>query len=241
MQDMTAARDTPIASNSRDTVRSPFWLVVLAAALIVLGGGLIIRTVFSTNIAEAASSASPAEAAPNEWWGWPVLAPTRQLRQVGKYPKDIDAHPELYYIKNFPEGVIPNAHIAPLGVRVVTAEEAGVLGFEEGWVFLDVRKRRDLVEKGVIPGARLFEYKYEGAHYKHSNPLTRQVAKDLLRNARGVVVYCNGPTCPRSFDACVALVQSWGIDPQRIRWLRGGAPSWKRTLLLSVNPSSGEG
>lgn len=39
-----------------------------------------------------------------------------------------------------------------------------------------------------------------------------------------IVFYCNGPPCPKSYEACTKAVE-WGY--KQVYWLRGGLPEWK--------------
>lgn len=170
-------------------------------------------------------------------FAWP-RTPQGTLRQVGKYEDELAELPELYPIQSFPGGVMPAADIAcdtPQGrwtVHCVGADEAARLVAADGFVMVDVRKDGDVAETGIIPGALHLEYRHEGFEGYGSTRLTAEVARDLLASHRGLIFHCNGEKCPRSFNACIAAVQLWGIQAVQVRWFRDGLPDWIRSPLI---------
>jgi len=166
---------------------------------------------------------------------WPVDPDTGHVRQVTKKLTDRDLQPSLVLMSSLPGGQIPDRDITPLGVHRVSTEELEEKFKVGNWALVDVRKDADIQSKGTIPGAYHSEYKFEAAHYKGTTRLTQEIVQRLLKQYDGVVFFCNGPKCARSFNACVAAAQFWGIPSNRIRWFRNGVPAWRKTALIPMS------
>ncbi len=99
------------------------------------------------------------------------------------------------------------------GAVTVDAETATSL-WDQGVLFIDVRKDSDW-DAGRIPGAIHLELKLV-----FSETALRAVADA----AEPLVIYCNGPKCPRSSEAS-ALAANWGFAS--VHYFRGGFPAWE--------------
>lgn len=169
---------------------------------------------------------------------WPRDGTTGKLMELAKYIKDAEKHPELYPMADLPGARSPDGAVIPNGVRRVSEREAADLAYRRGWCLLDLRKWADVRDKGTIPGAVFYEYKFHAKRIDHDLALTREVVERLLDEHPGLILFCNGPSCPRSYNAAVTLTQEWGVDPDRLAWFRGGVPSWTATPLLSIDLES---
>ena len=108
------------------------------------------------------------------------------------------------------------AEKAPLsvdGATTVTIDEAAAL-FDEGVVFVDVRKASDW-EAGRVPGSINLYVKEE---------LTEDALMSDVAKADKVVFYCNGKKCGLSAEACAKAV-SWGYT--QVYYMRDGFPGWE--------------
>jgi rhodanese-related sulfurtransferase len=99
------------------------------------------------------------------------------------------------------------------GAATVTPAEAKEL-FDNGAPFVDVRTHARWT-LGRIPGAVLLDL--QGGYTEAS--LLDVTAKD-----GDVVIYCEGPNCLRSSEAC-AMAVSWGF--KKVHYLRLGFPGWR--------------
>lgn len=169
---------------------------------------------------------------------WPSDRTTGKLMELAKHVEDVEEHPELYPMANLPGSRSPDGAVIPNGVRRVSEREAADLAYRRGWCLLDLRKWADVRDKGTIPGAVFHEYGYLAKEIDHELRLTRQIVEQLLAEHPGLVLFCNGPSCSRSYNAAVTLPQEWGVDPDRLAWFRGGVPSWTATPLLSIDLES---
>ncbi len=104
------------------------------------------------------------------------------------------------------------------GATTVSVEDAAEL-FDEGVVFIDVRKPSDY-EAGRVPGAVHLDVKTAFS----AESLAAVVAMD-----ERVVIYCNGPSCMRASKA-TAMAVEWGFS--HVYYLRDGFPAWD----VSGNP-----
>jgi rhodanese-related sulfurtransferase len=154
------------------------------------------------------------------------------VRQIGKYAEDLQTNSSLVNVREFPGRELPEHGIDALGVRIVSRSELETIMDNRSWAFVDVRKDADVDKLGIIPGTVHHEYRHEGHSYGGSTQLTGDICKRLLMAHPGVVFLCNGPKCPRSFNACVAAVQLWGIAGDRVLWYRDGVPGWSKTALV---------
>lgn len=99
------------------------------------------------------------------------------------------------------------------GAQTVDAAMAKEL-FDKGVVFVDVRKNSDF-DAGRVPGA----YHLELKSVYSAEELGKVIGKD-----DAVVIYCNGPDCPRSSVACTKAV-GWGFT--KVYYFRDGMPAWQ--------------
>lgn len=99
------------------------------------------------------------------------------------------------------------------GANSVSAAEAKAL-FDKGVLFVDVRKDADW-DAGRIPGAE---------HLDIKSKFTAEALASLAAKNEEIVIYCNGPKCMRSSQACAKAVE-WGFT--NIHYFREGFPSWK--------------
>jgi rhodanese-related sulfurtransferase len=124
----------------------------------------------------------------------------------------------LFLVAAFAVSSAPAAHAAAFspdtvsGTTTVDAAAAKAL-FNQGVPFVDVRKDSDW-DAGRIPGAEHLELKKVFDEAK----LAEIAGKD-----QEVVIYCNGPKCMRSSEACAKAV-SWGF--KKVYYFRGGFPEW---------------
>jgi rhodanese-related sulfurtransferase len=110
------------------------------------------------------------------------------------------------------------------GLNLVSAEQAKKL-MDGGAPMIDTRVANEYVEQH-IKGAKSVPYKEKSAKDVKFDPkednfdLTKLPAD---KNA-GVIFYCNGAECWKSFKASkVALDAGY----KKVNWLRGGIPEWK--------------
>ena len=99
------------------------------------------------------------------------------------------------------------------GATTVSVDDAYTL-FEEGVVFVDVRKMAD-VDAGTIPGA---------VHLDVKSAFTEAELGALVDKATAVVVFCNGHACLRSSQAAAMAVE-WGFT--KVYYMRDGYPAWE--------------
>ena len=169
----------------------------------------------------------------NQAQSWPISKSTAKIKQVSKHIKrDILLNKELAAISNFEGNQLPYQDIIPINVETVTVKSTEILHDTNQWAFIDVRKDKDFYTTGTIPGSIHLEYKFEKAIYNGETNLTKEKIQEILKNKRGVIFFCNGPKCPRSFNASIAAVNQWGISPEKIKWYRNGAPAWDMHLLV---------
>jgi len=165
---------------------------------------------------------------------WPIDEQTGLVRQVTKYVQAVQADPTLVLMSDLPGSQMPPWDIDPIGVKRVSVSEVEDLIDSQRWAVVDVRKDRDVLEKGTIPGAYHLEYKHRGAKYHGETRLTRAAVGALLETYDGIVLVCNGPKCPRSFNSSVHVVQDLGVPGSRVRWFRTGVTSWTRSPLIPI-------
>lgn len=107
------------------------------------------------------------------------------------------------------------AEVSPMtipGATTVTVDDAAEL-FDEGVVFIDVRKASDY-EAGRVLGAVNLDVKTEFSE----ELLSAEIGKD-----EKVVLYCNGQNCMRSSTA-TAMAVGWGFTG--VHYMRDGFPAW---------------
>ena len=98
------------------------------------------------------------------------------------------------------------------GATTVDTNKAREL-FDQRAAFVDVRSNSDW-DAGRIPGAIHIELK----KVYNETSLAAEVQKD-----EPLVIYCNGPSCPRSAQAS-ELAVSWGYS--KVYYYREGYPAW---------------
>jgi rhodanese-related sulfurtransferase len=99
------------------------------------------------------------------------------------------------------------------GVTTIDAEQAKVL-FDQGAVFIDVRTDAEW-EAGRIPNA---------IHLELHQAFTPTSLGAVAKPDDKIVIYCNGPKCPRSSIAA-AHAQTWGFT--QVYYFRLGLPAWQ--------------
>jgi len=177
-------------------------------------------------------------AAQEKGFTWPADPDTGLLRQVTKDGNNKAINPSLILMHKLPGGAMPDHDITPINVHRVNTAELEQMFAAAKWAFVDVRKDADIQSKGTIPGSYHAEYKFKGYQYKGSTKLTKALILRLLEEYDGIVFFCNGSKCPRSFNACVATAQFWGVPGLRIRWYYHGVPAWRKTPLIPVARNS---
>jgi hypothetical protein len=206
---------------------------VALGSILALGTGWGIETAHAKSPTEIPTTASsPAQ----QISAWPADPVTHKLRQVTKHAEDLQHNASLVLISDFPRSEMPDWDIQPLGVKRVTLAEVEALVHSKRWLVIDVRIDEDVLSTGSIPGAVHYQYDFEGAEQKGTTRLTSAVIQEAMAHYDGVILACNGVKCPRSFNACVAIVQEWSLPSQKIRWFREGVLAWTRSPL--VQPQS---
>ena len=101
------------------------------------------------------------------------------------------------------------------GATTVDVATAKTL-FDRGITFVDVRGRSPYLS-GHIPGAVNFT--------DELIPSSAETAfSKIVNKDQEVVIYCGGPTCNLSADACAAAVE-WGYE--KVYYFRDGYPGWE--------------
>ncbi len=185
--------------------------------------------------------------AASEHASWPIDEQTGLVRQVTKFVQAAEADPSLVLMGELPGSQMPPWDIDPIGVKRVSVSQVEAMIDSGRWAAVDVRKDRDVVDKGTIPGAYHMEYKYRGAKYDGETRLTQAGVDALLQAYDGIILFCNGSKCPRSFNSSVHVVQDLGVPSSRVWWFRAGVPSWTRSPLIpianeiTINPDASDG
>jgi adenylate cyclase len=99
------------------------------------------------------------------------------------------------------------------GATTVDAAAAKTL-FDRGVSFVDVRSDEDW-SLGSIPGA---------VHLDSDDAFAEESLSAVVAREQEVVIYCMGPRCLRSSQACAKAV-SWGFT--QVFYFREGFPAWK--------------
>ena len=117
-------------------------------------------------------------------------------------------------------GIASASTVSPIdvdGATTISVEEAAEL-FDEGVVFVDVRKSTDF-EAGRVPGAVHLDIKIN---------FTAEALQAEVDKGDKVVIYCNGQSCMRSSDAS-AMAVGWGFTS--VYYFRDGYPAWEASGL----------
>lgn len=141
---------------------------------------------------------------------------------------------------------------------VETIGELEVLGFlkrtssNDRTVMVVDSRTSDWVQRGTIPGSvnipwnqinhdveGLFEVEAEAETLddilnKQFNVRTENGTRDF-RNAKTLVLFCNGIWCPQS-SANIKTLVKLGYPAYKLKWYRGGMQSWVDVGLTTVKP-----
>ncbi|MBF0609548.1 MAG: rhodanese-like domain-containing protein [Magnetococcales bacterium] len=120
-----------------------------------------------------------------------------------------------------------NPATPPAGINLVNADQVQALQ-GQGAVLVDTRKAAEYAE-GSLKGAISVVYDEKSA--KDVQYDASQDAFDMSKisdKAQAYVVFCNGPTCWRSYKAAVMLAKN---GYQKVNWYRDGFPDWKARNL----------
>ncbi|MDA8231544.1 MAG: rhodanese-like domain-containing protein [Magnetospirillum sp.] len=114
------------------------------------------------------------------------------------------------------------------GVPVVTAEQVQKMQ-SAGAAIIDARVALEYAESH-IKGAISVPYHEQSAKSANFN-----AAEDMFNvkrlpadKATPMVMYCNGPTCWKSYKAAVVAVKA---GYTKVYWFRGGVPDWEAAKL----------
>ena len=119
-----------------------------------------------------------------------------------------------------------------------------VTGGDESVMVVDSRTP-DWLARGMIPGAVNVPYTRLRLGRTDSEEIVSILSFDFgaesedglwdFRNAKTLVLYCNGPWCgqsPMSIRSLLIL----GYPPHKLKWYRGGMQAWKSFGLTVVTP-----
>lgn len=109
------------------------------------------------------------------------------------------------------------------GATTVDVKQAEALFNDDGVIIIDPRKQSDF-DTAHIPGAIHLDIKGK------STNLTEKSLNEATDGdkAAKIMFYCNGPSCPRSADACVKAA-GWGFS--NLYYFRDGLPAWEAAGL----------
>ena len=110
------------------------------------------------------------------------------------------------------------------GATLVTAEQARKL-MDGGALMVDTRVANEYVDQH-IKGAKSVPYKEKSPKDVKFDPKedSFDLAKLPADKNAGVVFYCNGAECWKSFKASKVAIDA---GYKKVNWLRGGIPEWK--------------
>lgn len=130
--------------------------------------------------------------------------------------------------------------------KVDTYGELEVLKFlkEGDGIFVDARLK-DWYDKSYIPGSINIPFKiFLSDTPKRDVTLMKLGAKKLVneswdfKNAKTILLYCNGAWCGQSPTAIHALIEL-GYPEEKMKYYRGGMQSWQLLGLTIVTPKKG--
>ena len=147
-----------------------------------------------------------------------------------------------------PPFCIQPMHLAP---GVETIGELEMLDYlkksgdgDKNLIVIDSRTP-DWLAKGMIPGAVNIPYTdldFKGNQIKAEDILEKQFGVKVLdigkydfKNAKTLVMYCNGMWCGQSPTNIKSLL-AIGYPADRIKWYRGGMQDWEILGLTTVKP-----
>jgi len=131
---------------------------------------------------------------------------------------------------------------------VQTVGELEVLAFmkqmqkRDDMMLIDARKE-EWYNYRTIPGSvnipfnyiknhKAHEFRYEEYLQKMGVEIDRHTRFDF-RNAKKLLVFCNGPWCSQSIAFIDSLIEA-GYDPEKIKWYRGGMQTWLQAGMTST-------
>lgn len=131
---------------------------------------------------------------------------------------------------NSQKPLTPNAQIAKEhGINVVNALEAKKLA-ESGAYFVDTRKVPEYAKEHIINALSAY---YDEKGGNANKIVDFDTSSDVYHTSRlphdkntGLIFYCNGPKCWKSYKAAVSSHHS---GYQNVYWLREGLPLWKES------------
>lgn len=100
---------------------------------------------------------------------------------------------------------------------------------------IDIKKAKDLIEKGAVLIDNRPEHKYSDGHIKNaenlpffikndpSNKMTKENLLKAIGNKKVVVFYCSG--AKRAYHA-IKQAEEWGIKAE-MHWYKNGFEEWK--------------
>lgn len=135
------------------------------------------------------------------------------------------------------KGGIPASNLAKslktLSNGVAIWDEAEALAALDGKsgavVWVDTRPK-SFFDLGTLKGAILLPYDKKGREPKGS------MTKADLENVQTknpdakIVIFCQGPECHRSYNACLRAVSEWGFKATQLVWFRAGYPDLLKAI-----------
>ena len=131
---------------------------------------------------------------------------------------------------------------------VKTVGELEVLAFikqmqkRDDMLLIDARKE-EWYNYRTIPGAINIPFNYIKNHEAHEfryEEYLKMMGVEIdrhtrfdFRNAKNLLVFCNGPWCSQSIAFIESLIEE-GYDPEKIKWYRGGMQSWLQAGMTST-------
>ncbi len=113
-------------------------------------------------------------------------------------------------------------------------------------LLIDARKE-SWYDYRTIPGAINIPFNYIKNHQAHDfkyEAFLKQMGVEIdrhtrfdFRDAKDILVFCNGPWCSQSIAFIEALVEA-GYDPEKIKWYRGGLQAWLQAGMTSTRPAT---
>jgi len=116
--------------------------------------------------------------------------------------------------------------IALIAISVAQADSPTEV---EGATTIDVATAKDLFDRGVpfvdVRGSSYYDGQIPRAVHLNwgDNEFTEAKLGEVASKDQEVVIFCDGPTCNRSSNACRAAV-SWGWE--KVYYFRNGYPGW---------------
>jgi rhodanese-related sulfurtransferase len=110
------------------------------------------------------------------------------------------------------------------GAKIVAAEEVQKLQ-AAGALLIDTRVAAEYAE-GHIKGSVSIPYREKSAKAANFDASQDEfaIAKLPADKKAAIVIYCNGPSCWKSYKASVAAIKAGYTN---INWFRDGVPGWQ--------------